>query len=132
VSNTSRYTLSHYSRDKSIHIKKSDNHGSFKPKGLWLSVDGPCDWLEWCEGEGFGLDRFSNRFIVTLKDEANVVVLHKEADFERMNRDYGHCLVKDYLVIDWDKVAEDYDGILIPKYHWEYRMQSEYSSWYYP
>lgn len=110
-----------------------------KPKGLWLSVDGPYDWLEWCRGEQFG--HYDLRQEVTLRSNAIVYpghphergVLHMDraAHLSAFTKYYrGRMYTGDLgCWIDWQKVAQDYDGVIIAPYQWSSRMDL---IWYYP
>ncbi len=39
----------------------------YKPKGLWVSVDGEDDWKSWCEENDYGCG--SKRYRIVLKRE---------------------------------------------------------------
>lgn len=110
-----------------------------KPSGLWVSAKGEYDWPWWCLAEEFGKERLLFRHTVTLKPDANILVLDTEAKMHGFNHDYsgGYGNVRKSLADilerqskDWVRVANDYDGILIAPYHWSLRLESEFS-WYY-
>lgn len=116
-----------------------------KPKGLWLSVDGPVDWVEWCRGESFG--NYDLRQAVTLRSNAictmednklgGILHMYNGADLARFTtrywkREEHHAMrppAACTLWIDWQKVADEYDGVIIAPYQWSSRMNL---IWYYP
>lgn len=102
--------------------------GGFKPDGLWVSVEGEDDWKSWCQSEGFGLDRFEYETEIVLAADHRVWVTPFPDEVEEMYRIGGSCYRRDY--IDWPRVAEQYDGLIITPYCWESRLGvSFYYSW---
>lgn len=122
-------TLSHYSEHADLvpHSVNQDPEGrGDKPNGLWVSVDGPDDWREWCEGNDFGC--LDHRFMVTLAEDANLLVIPDlttmqafTAEFRIPDR-YGSLGISSLSAmledrdIDWSAVAGRWQGILIPNY----------------
>lgn len=102
---------------------------SMKPKGFWVSVGN--EWEQWCRESEFGADRLGYVARVTLVPDANVLRLSGQIDLDNFTDEYGdphserrftiHC-------IRWDRVAEEYDGIIISPYVWERRLEL---MWYY-
>lgn len=124
--------LLHYSAEPFVfdpkHEYKEPSYG-FKPVGLWLSVAGEDDWKAWCEGEKFGLDRLKHASEVTLKPDANVLVIDTTDKLVAFDAKFRKTL--DPLTIrniDWPKVKELYDGLIIAPYHWSHRLDL---MWYY-
>ncbi len=106
----------------------------FKPAGLWLSVDGDesRDWKEWCEVEEFRLDGLAHRTEFVLTPDANVLHLASVGairEFTQTYLDKGYAPVGDQ--INWTRVAELYDGIMIAPYQWACRNDLS-TFWYYP
>jgi hypothetical protein len=77
---------------------------------------------------------------VTFKPGASILRLNNAADIDAFSKEYSFSIFADlpdapplFLMqrdgIRWDKVAERYQGILIPNYIWEKRMDP---FWYYP
>lgn len=96
-----------------------------KPIGLWVSVEGPDDWQHWCEGEGFASDRFEVTHQVTLAPGHNVLWIWDYPQFDDFHRKYQVATDEEYMTgryIDWELVAEHYDGLIIAPYHWRRRM----------
>lgn len=109
----------------------------FKPKGLWLSVDGADDWPAFCKKKVFRLDDFRHRAVVTLRPDANLIVLEDSPAMKGFTDLYQTPLpgvpewaVMDRMFIDWQAVAEDFDGIVIPTYLWGQRFDRS-TGWYY-
>lgn len=102
-----------------------------KPEGLWLSVG--LAWPEWCHAESFALDRFTAVTRVVLADDAKILRLDSAAGLDRFTMDYGHQRRYGSYAdwnIDWRRVAEQYDGIVIAPYVWE-RRHNRLTHWYY-
>lgn len=103
-----------------------------KPRGFWVSVEGPDDWRSWCISEGFREDTLGVAHEVTLADGANILFLESEDDLEAFEEEYGgqdHVIPQlSYIAIDWARVSEDYDGIIIAPYQWGSRLSR---MWYY-
>jgi hypothetical protein len=109
-----------------------------KPNGLWVSVEGVDGWREWCESEGFERARLTVANIIELKPDANLLHLTSAQELDEFTNDYGilGTLAKSHPglftspTIDWDRVAQKYQGIIIAPYQWSRRF-AENTSWYY-
>lgn len=113
--------------------------GSFeKPKGLWVSdEDSELGWHAWCKAEQFGLDRFTHTHDVYLKENSNILLLQSAEDIDMFTEQYKTDLSDIYGEnaryfdgINWHRVAENHNGILITPYIWERRLERN-TSWYY-
>ena len=119
-----------------------------KPNGLWVSVQGDDDWEVWCRGEEFALGSLEPVHRVVLRSDANLLWLstpekldafHAEWSFEddwerKMADSYrGYGVSQEFRrnqwPIDWAKVAERWDGVIIAPYHWSRRLGGPI--WYY-
>ncbi len=111
-----------------------------KPAGFWVSVAGEDDWSTWCRDNDFRLAALVYECTVLLRDEARILQIgdrdglrefHQsyavETDFERQ---HGGVFGHDGWPIDWRKVADDYQGIIISPYQWSLRSRGP--QWYYP
>jgi hypothetical protein len=114
-----------------------------KPLGVWVSVEGDSSednisWKEWCISENFQLEHFKHSYEVILKDDANVLHLKTSDEIFEFTKKYPLPLEKgwyswrskDTYQIDWVKVAEKYQGIIIAPYQWDCRLSID-CSWYY-
>ena len=83
--------LIHYSKKplRRVRSKPHDNAlvGAYKTPGLWVSVEGPDDWLHWCKSESFGLDGFKYATEVIL-NVANVLCLSTVAQIDNFTKQY--------------------------------------------
>ncbi len=109
---------------------------AFKPSGLWLSDEGvaDCSWRSWCEAEGFRVERLLWRNRVTLAADHNVMILGTPEEIDLFT--HGYMLEEHRLptriesfYIDWRKLAERHQGILITPYQYSRRYAP---IWYYP
>lgn len=129
---TTHLKLLHYSAeaftfDASM-VYAEDAHG-FKPVGLWVSVDGDCGWREWCENERFNLESLKHVSEVTLKPDANVLLIDSPEKLlafnARFRREDDNLAIRN---IAWGKVKALYDGLIIAPYQWKHRLDL---MWYY-
>lgn len=132
---TTDLVLSHFSNEpylRHVYSKQqrvADYRSCFdKPCGLWVSVDGEYDWQSWCESESFGIGRFRHQ--IYLSRDCNVLHLKSASDIMEFREHWGierEDLWRD-VYIPWEKVAKEYQGIIIAPYQWSRRMEE---SWYY-
>lgn len=115
-----------------IHRWKRD-----KPHGLWFSVgDGPDSWREWCEREEFMLDSLVWRNVITFRDDARILRISGGRELDAFDDEYRpypddpdwDALRLSRYAIDWARVGERYQGIIIAPYCWSRRMDLD---WYY-
>jgi hypothetical protein len=98
----------------------------FKPKGLWYSCGS--EWDDWCRYEmpqGITGSPHVYRIEVNL---SRMLVIRNDDDFESFVSKY-RVFKSGFGLIDWPRVARDYDGIEICPYQQQRRMSSD---WYYP
>jgi len=103
-----------------------------KPTGLWLSVPGHKDWPTYCRSEGIG-GPAPHRHLVTLADDASLLRLTTLEDVMGLGARFpGPDAFGDGFVfaIDWQRIAEQWDGILITPYQGGARF-NPLSAWYY-
>ena len=87
---------------------------SYKPSGLWVSVDGEGDWPSWCARNGvYHYCENTVRSIVTLADDANILVVNTSAKLSALDKEYGFAFKNFGKLIDWFRFAQDYDGLII-------------------
>ena len=132
--------LSHFShKDKPVESIQSVNQTGRrydKPDGFWVSVDGEQDWLEWNRSEEFyDLDRAYDRYRVELAPDAHILHLSEPEHLVEFVEEYGmesragSFLSRDHRM-DWDRLAYEYQGIIIAPYQWEHRLNlSFYYGW---
>jgi hypothetical protein len=138
-------TLSHWSTKPLPPLRdvEQDTDGVFayfKPRGLWVSIDGDDDWRAFCEGNEFNLDAFIYRTIVRMKPDANILTMGTVEELNRFTDKYykdRFAHIPDWppdssrrmcMHLDWPRIAKEYDGIIIAPYVWPARMDL---MWYY-
>jgi hypothetical protein len=136
--------LIHYTNEK-FDLKpktydQSELNWQAKPNGFWVSVEGPYDWEWWCKSEDYNLENLAISYEIKLKEDSKILYLETEREIYNMTIRFpymkpqwdnpeGHLNCRTYE-LDWKKVKEKYQGIIIPQYQWECRM-SQKSCWYY-
>lgn len=133
------YNAQPVSLDRSRVYDQREQRGN-KPNGLWLSVSGEDDWECWCRENGFGIGGYVHR--ATLQADANVLWLRTAADIDQFHLDWseksywtgGTAPLSDEYVrmhweVNWQNVAQRYDGIMIAPYQWSRRLGGPF--WYY-
>lgn len=121
--------VAHYSNKKIILDKRIYEQGTWmKPCGLWITIDGDDDWKQWCLQAEFREDylKVKNEFKIVKTDK--ILLLETEIKFKMFTKLYVN--ENNSMCIDWEKVASDYDGIIIPIYFYQYRLDNAYM-WYY-
>lgn len=145
--------LIHYSHrpiERLHSVRPSSQEVGWKPKGLWISAEGPDNseygerdgWKQWNENEYssynepyvFDTDPYS----VQIDPDANILLIDSDESFEAFEDTFQ--VVEEVSFhprypeeryrksIDWEKVAREYDGILITPHRYHYRTMS--SLWY--
>jgi hypothetical protein len=102
----------------------------FKPQGLWVSVEGPDDWVQWCLAEDYRFGRFVHT--VKLRKSNHICFLRTPSEIRDFTSDHRvERYPGDRLGINWPDVARAFSGIVIAPYQWECRHDPE-TFWYYP
>jgi len=123
---TDAVTLSHWSAKPIEQLRVVPQESvAFKPKGLWVSVDGEDDWLSWCTGEGYG-GIHEHRYRVHADLDA-LLWLKTGVDVRAFKDRYAQPVPMGDG-IDWRAVARDFPGMLIAPYQWDVRLEM---TWYY-
>lgn len=124
-----------------------------KPAGFWFTVDGPDDWRSWCISEGFRLPALSHVHELVLRPDARILLVSTVEELDAFHDEYAISQVEllgpvpryhddpekehrlrefaaEKRYIDWPRVAERYQGIIIAPYQWERRLDGS-TFWYY-
>ena len=121
--------LIHYSKEPltAVYSRAHDRNGCgcYKTPGLWVSVEGPDDWVEWCRSESFGT--FDHATEVTLAPGARILHLSTVEQVEAFDLEYAGGPAH-FREIDWQAVRAKYQGIIIAPYQWSIRLGP---NWYY-
>lgn len=138
--------LMHYSDepvilDRSREYEQEAGSVHTKPRGLWVSVEGEDDWPSWCRAEEFRLDCLRVEHEIVLRPTARIIRLGSREALYGFQTKYGVGEAHTYAAhtwadvhswvdtwIDWRRVAQDADGIVIAPYQWPVRLTL---SWYY-
>ncbi len=97
----------------------------FKPEGLWYSCGS--EWDDWCRYE---MPHWITGSPYVYRIEVNLsrmLVIRNDDDFRDFDARY-RIFKSGFGLIDWPRVARDYDGIEICPYQQQHRMSS---GWYY-
>ncbi len=127
----------HYSADRIIVVRsaKQKTELYMKPNGLWFSVEDGNGWQGWCQDNSWNLDCFKFHHLLKLKKDADICRIQNTNQFDFFANSYkeyppwdiGHMIA---MFINWARVAEKYQGIIIAPYLYDRRLESN-SSWYY-
>lgn len=114
-----------YSLINSLVAYPQKDYSTAKPAGIWYSVNN--SWEDWCQDNepGWLTDSRFRLDVTTSK----LLTVGLSMRFDEFNDSYGE-VAHGRRMINWKSVAEKYDGIEIPMYHWSFRMDPEYY-WYY-
>ena len=115
----------HSKFDKSLFCPISNREFSNKPHGgLWScpTKDVEIDWKSWSKSNEFALDKLKEHFDFKLKNDAKILKIRDIKDLEKLPR-VSNERIKDLLEfdrmnsdIDFEKLAEEYDGMLVYMY----------------
>lgn len=128
----------HYSDNDQPIVMKSKKQSSetglyHKPSGLWITPEDDEDsWKNWCLSEDFNLSGLKHVHDVVLADNAKLLHItsyNQLVDFDKRYGEPGPFIFTQHTMIDWSKVALEYDGILIYPYIQKARREI---GWYYP
>lgn len=128
-------TLIHYSNKPLLEVwsvPPAMQKAHFKPRGLWVSVEGDDDWKSWCLSEDYECQSLSNPHEIHLAKTANILRLSCSDQLRGFTKRYGLRFRSGSVIIDidWPEVTSHYDGIIIAPYVWECRLDTT-NTWYY-
>ena len=118
-------------------IRPQDDLLGIKPRGLWVSDDDCEDnWKSWCESEGFGRDRLTLAYEVSLRPDANILVISSADGIDTFTREFAvhpYPDIHSNIWINWPAVSTRWDGMIVTPYIWDYRLsfETEDAMWYY-
>ena len=86
----------------------------FKPTGLWLGAGNA--WLNWMQSEMPEWNKeYKYMYKCYLKRNINMFHINTFSALKRFTAKYG--IVSKFTVIDWPRVCQDYDGIMVTNYN---------------
>jgi hypothetical protein len=129
------HRLIHYSKKPLLRVKSithSDHAaGAYKTPGLWVSVEGEDDWVNWCRNESFDLDGFSHATEIILGADANVHLLSMASQIDAFTRRFSPKNRPEWdRSLDWPAIRENWRGLIIAPYCYARRL-APHTSWYY-
>jgi hypothetical protein len=86
--------------------------GTFKPKGLWVSVDDA--WIKWCESSHFKLGQWNFKSKIVINSGANILLLRNRAELDKFTKEF---MSDNKYGIDWIKVSNSYQGVIVTDYY---------------
>ncbi len=102
--------------DKNLFVPISNRPIFVKPfGGMWASpVESEFGWKEWCESEGWKIEKLSKHFIFKLKDDCTLLAIRSNSDLDEL-RFKGYCieyskysfLPDDQYYLDFEKLLEN-------------------------
>ena len=104
----------HVTNNKIIRLNKKYNQDkrTFKPKGLWYSIDN--EWTEWCIDN---MPHWVKKHTFELDlDMSNILIISSAKEALNFMQTY-QSKIHIVLGINWEAVAEEYDGIEIQNYY---------------
>lgn len=130
--------LTHYSHeriDAVLPLYSQSSDAGPKPRGFWVSVDSDeTNWRAWCEEQDFHTHALENVHEVTLRADANVLLIESASALDEFTGAFSEPLPKagPYALtyIRWHRVAALWSGIIIAPYQWSRRLRTG-SEWYY-
>lgn len=119
--------LRHYSKAAEITVesRQQDNTWHHKPRGFWVSDEDDYGWSQWTEENEYGIG--ANAFEVSLAPDANVLLLGTVDAVRDFDRQFS--VGSNRYRVDWARVAEQWQGIIITPYQWKLRLSDV--DWYY-
>lgn len=112
---------------------------SWKPTGLWISVD--YSWQHWLASEGYLDDSSWGSVDYTVDIDAKECLWIRNHDqFISFHNNYivrnssVHNVTNEYSIlseIDWEPLSKNWPGIFIAPYLYEFRLKKPYTDWYY-
>ena len=127
--------LIHYSKTPLTKVRSTRHNdqsvGAYKTPGLWISVEGDDDWLNWCKGENWNLDSIVHATEIVLSKEADVRTIGGASQLDAFTAEFS---LKNVLAwdrgLDWPAIRSRWQGLIIAPYCWERRL-SQHTHWYY-
>lgn len=137
--------LIHYSAEPLVKVdskaQKPNSMRPFKPKGLWVSVEGEDDWPAWCKAEEFMQNRLAHSTEIVLKPGAKILHLSTAEEIKAFSKQHAFDVLEEMghksplprkwmMGVKWANVAQQYQGIVIAPYCYSVRMDDD-AFWYY-
>lgn len=99
-----------------------------KPVGLWFAVEDfeeDVNWKDFCVREEFRVKYLRCKHLITLVSDAGILYISDSSSLDALHYKY----YTGYGMIDWNKIARIYQGIIIAPYIYDRR--NSHATWYY-
>lgn len=112
-------------------LEQRGQEAGLKPSGLWVSVGS--EWQDWCSSEDWGLDGTELLYRVALNPTAKILTIESVEQLDSFTASYPaqEAWAQGMGMIDWPRVATEFDGIIISPYQWSRRLGGIATLWYY-
>lgn len=119
-----------FSTQKIPELKKYSS--PYKPVGLWLSIEKNNNgWRNFCIREKFRCETLTNCYEIGIYENTNFLTIASREDLINFSKKYS---IKKELIdtIDFEKLYEDYDGIIFFPYKRDYAYSENFNEhfWY--
>lgn len=121
------YSLQPLKKIRTVPLQQQ--HVTFKPSGLWVSVEGEYDWKTWCMDNSFNLNRFEFKSYIKLKTNSKILKIDTLKGMDDFTREYIKKTSYKVDMINWKSVAEKWQGIVISPYQWSKKLDNK-TFWY--
>ena len=117
--------LVHWSNERLSSIYKvTQQPGSYKPEGLWVSDESAFGWRDWCHIQEYPCGTVGTP--IELLPGHNVLILRTVDEVLAFSKEFKSTVG----IVDWVRAAQHYDGIVITPYQPNLRLTEE-TYWYY-
>lgn len=132
-----------------VHLSAITQRPGPKPWGFWLSNERGEGWKQWCRSESFRPRSLAYEYYVKLTGKERILYLRSARDIDKFTAEYKADSEQNrwsdkydrdnpspyrdgptVFEIDWARVAEKYQGIIITPYVWSRRLTTQ-TMWYY-
>lgn len=100
---------------------------SLKPRGLWVSDETEEGWSHWIKSEELNWIDGANKFELEVNLE-KILVLSTPSEIRKLPTIPSILGSELRTGVPWDRIAQEWKGILITPYQWECRRDT---IWYY-
>lgn len=108
------------------------SRGNGKPVGLWVSDEAEeQSWSKWCAEANWAIGVIAHA--VTFATDARLLRLSSAYEIDAFSEEYALPQKRtgwSFTDIDWPRVGNEWQGILITPYVWERRLNGKASDWY--
>jgi hypothetical protein len=104
-------------------VSEQTKNYNFKPNGIWFAPK--TEWIEWYNEN---TPEFLGNYYYKIKISGNILKISSIEELIKFSEKYKSIDCSIYGLIDWNKVAKEYDGIEIVPYIYQARLTH---LWYY-